>query len=284
MARTGSRCYLRNPVRKLFADEPRRFGVATHPDRRLAIQTTNPQISPLDYRWRVISLPGFDDWLNRLLVEQAAKAGQSVEAYIAQAVAARLMGDVTRQNGDRVDLLDHLADGAVLLTEQPNGPQAVVGDPERLKALYATGLLDAPPDKVYDRIADMAAAALAAPGAAVSLVDRNRQFFVSMHGSPGESPEARETSIDRSLCQYAVASGQPLVIADARVDPVLKYNPAVTDGTVVSYLGIPLVNADQYAVGTLCVWDTTPRNWTSGHVTTLRDLAQLAADRIFDDR
>lgn len=232
----------------------------------------------------MISLPGFDDWLDQLLVEQAAKAGQSVEAYIAQAVATRLMGDVTRQHGDRVDLLDHLADGAVRLTEQPHGPQAVVGDPERLNALYATGLLDAPPDKVYDRIADMAATALAAPGAAVSLVDRDRQFFVSMHGSPGESPGARETSIDRSLCQYAVASGQPLVIADARVDPVLKYNPAVTDGTVVSYLGIPLVDADQHAIGTLCVWDTAPRNWTSGHVTTLRDLAQLVADRMFDGR
>lgn len=192
------------------------------------------------------------------------------------------MGDVTRRSGGGSELLAHFSAANIRLAEHAQGPQSVVADPERLRALYETGLLDAPREAVYDRIADMAATALAAPGAAVSLVDRDRQFFVSMHGSAGDTPESRETSIDRSLCQYAVASGQPLVIADARVDPVLKYNPAVADGTVVSYLGIPLIDAGQHAIGTLCVWDTTARNWTSGHVTTLRDLAQLAADRIFE--
>ncbi|PRC58627.1 histidine kinase, partial [Mycobacterium sp. ITM-2017-0098] len=85
-----------------------------------------------------------------------------------------------------------------------------VTDPERLAALRATGLLDAPREKIYDRIADMAATALATPGAAISLVDLDRQFFVAMHGSTDDSPDARETPLDRSVCQYAVASGAPL--------------------------------------------------------------------------
>ncbi|PRC60602.1 histidine kinase, partial [Mycobacterium sp. ITM-2017-0098] len=83
------------------------------------------------------------------------------------------------------------------------------------------------------------------------LVDLDRQFFVAMHGSTDDSPDARETPLDRSVCQYAVASGAPLVIADARTDPVLKYNPAVVDGTVVSYLGIPLIDDHEHAIGTL---------------------------------
>lgn len=217
-----------------------------------------------------------------MMVEQAAKADQSVDSYVAQAVATRLMGDVTRRNEDFADLLAHLSEAGIEIPEQTQGPTSVVTDPDRLEALHATGLLDAPRKDVYDRIADMAATALATPGAAVTLVDRDRQFFVAMHGSPGDSPDSRETPIDRSVCQYAVASGKPLVIADARTDPVLKYNPAVTDGTVVSYLGIPLIDAGDHAIGTLCVWDTSPRSWTSGHVTTLRDLAQLATDRMFD--
>lgn len=129
----------------------------------------------------------------------------------------------------------------------------------------------------------MAATALAAPGAAITLVDADRQFFVAMHGSATDEPEARETPLARSICQYAVAAGQPLVVSDARTDPVLKYNPAVTDGTVVSYLGIPLIDGSHHAIGTLCVWDTSPREWTSGHVTTLRDLAHLASARIFNE-
>jgi transcriptional regulator with GAF, ATPase, and Fis domain len=229
----------------------------------------------------VTSLPGFDAWLNRLVEEQAAQADLSIDAYVAQAVATRLIADVTRRQEDTADLLAHLSGANIVTADEPVGPESVVADPERLEALYATGLLDSPRERVYDRIADMAAEALAVPGAAISLVDRDRQYFVSMHGSATEDPEERQTSIDRSVCQYAVASGQPLVIADARVDPVLKYNPAVTDGTVVSYLGIPLIDSEDHALGTLCVWDTNPREWTSGHLTTLRDLAELARNRMF---
>jgi GAF domain-containing protein len=229
----------------------------------------------------VTSLPGFDDWLNRTLVEQAANADQSVESYVAQAVATRLMGDVTRRDEELGELLEHLSNAGIGVPARSEGPNPVVSDPERLQALHATGLLDAPREDVYDRIADMAATALATPGAALTLVDRDRQFFVAMHGSPGDSPDSRETPLDRSVCQYAVASREPLVISDARSDPVLKYNPAVTDGTVVSYLGIPLIDSHAHAVGTLCVWDTSPRDWTPSHVNILRDLAQLAATHIF---
>ncbi|WP_083142105.1 GAF domain-containing protein [Mycolicibacterium parafortuitum] len=233
------------------------------------------------YGCGVSPLAGFDDWLHSALADQADKAGQSVDAYVAQAVAARLMDDVTRRHGDTGDLLARLTGAGIAVPGYVDAPDPVVADPERLRALHATGLLDAPREVAYDRIADMAATALATPGAAVTLVDRDRQFFVAMHGAAGDSPEERQTPLDRSVCQYAVATGEPLVVTDARIDPVLKDNPAVTDGTVVAYLGIPLIDAGQHAIGTLCVWDTHPRDWTSGHVNTLRDLAQLASNRIF---
>ena len=230
----------------------------------------------------MISLPGFNDWLNQMVEEQAAKANQSAESYVAQAVATRLMGDVTRRNEDNSDLLEQLSSVNIHVAGEDAELNAVIVDPERLEALQATGLLDSPSDKAYDRIVNMAATALAAPGAAVTLVDRQRQFFVALHGSPLDSPELRETPIDRSVCQYVVAAGKPLVIDDARTDTVLKYHPAVADGTVVAYLGIPLIDDEDHALGSLCVWDTNPRHWTSGHVAILRDLAELATNHMFD--
>ena len=229
------------------------------------------------------SLARFDDWLNRLVDEQAALAGQTVPDYVAQAVATRLMGDIKRRDDEMAVFFEHLSEGGIVLPQDTSGPNPVVIDPQRLEALRATGLLDAPRDVAFDRIADMAATALGAPGAAITLVDVDRQFFVAMHGSASDEPDARETPLERSVCQYAVAAGQPLVVTDARTDPVLKYNPAVIDGTVVSYLGIPLMDSGHHAIGTLCVWDTSPRDWTSGHVSTLRDRAQLASNRIFDE-
>ena len=227
-------------------------------------------------------LAAFDDWLNRALEERARAAGEDVDTYIARAVARQLVAEQRQSDKSSItDLLAHLAAAGVFAeTELPNVTAAIT-DPDRLSALYATGLLDSPPEAAYDRITRAAAEALDAPHAAVSLIDVDRQFFKSTVGMGGTSPEERQTPLDRSVCQYAVANEMPLIIEDARVDPVLKNHPAVLDGSVVAYLGIPLFDHAHHAIGTLCVFDTKPRIWGTGHIQVLSDLAELAAERIF---
>ena len=141
--------------------------------------------------------------------------------------------------------------------------------------------MDSPREAAYDRIVTMASDALAVPAAAITLLDDRRQFFKSVTGVPAELAEARETPIERSICQYTVASGQPLVVEDARNHPLLKAHPVVKDGFLVAYAGIPFADDDGHFIGTLCVWDNKPRNWTFGHVQTLTDLAELLQERIF---
>jgi len=228
------------------------------------------------------SLPGFDEWLNGVLAVRAREAGEDLDLYIARAVASRLIEDQVRIDADAMeDLLAHLSSaGVVLGTLLPN-VSTVIGDPERLRVLHATGLLDSPPEDDYDRITRMAADALDAPQSAISLVDVDRQFFKSSVGREGLGAQERQTPLANSICQYTVANAEPLVLTDARLDPILKHHPAVRDGSVVAYLGIPLIDGNGYAVGTLCVSDTKPRVWTTGHVQILRDLAQLAAERVF---
>lgn len=228
------------------------------------------------------ALPRFDDWLNRVLEVCALEAGEDVDTYVVRAVASRMVGDRRRVDSRAVEeLLGHLSEAGVFAeTAMPNVTVAVA-DPDRLRALYATGLLDSPPEEVYDRITRAAADALDAPHALVSLVDSDRQFFKSAAGLDIGSPEERQTPLEKSVCQYAVANGAPLILEDARADPIFKNHPAVRDGTVVAYLGIPLVDQHGNAIGTLCVFDTKPRLWGTGHVQVLTDLAALAADRIF---
>lgn len=228
------------------------------------------------------SLPRFDDWLNRTLEECALEAGEDVDTYVARAVASRMVADRRRADSRAVEeLLGNLSSAGVFAETAMPSVTAAVTDPDRLRALYATGLLDSAPEEVYDRITRAAADALDAPQALVSLVDADRQFFKSAAGLEICSPEERQTPLDRSVCQYAVANGTPLILEDARADPIFKNHPAVRDGTVVAYLGIPLVDQHGNAIGTLCVFDTKPRLWGTGHVQVLTDLAALAADRIF---
>ena len=55
-------------------------------------------------------------------------------------------------------------------------------DPERLKALRATGLMDSPAEPAFDRLTSLAARVVGAPISLVSLVDVERQFFKSAYG------------------------------------------------------------------------------------------------------
>lgn len=228
------------------------------------------------------SLTGFDDWLNRQLEECARAAGEDVRTYVARAVASRMVTEQRRVDSPGfIELMTHLAASGTFAVSTMPDTSATVNDPSRLRALYATGLLDSPPEEAFDRITRAAAAALDAPHSAVSLIDADRQFFKSTVGMGGNSPEERQTPLDRSVCQYALAKGTPLVIEDARVHPIFKNHPAVVDGSVVAYLGIPLVDEEKNAIGTLCVFDDTPRLWTTGHVQILGDFASLAAERAF---
>jgi len=228
-------------------------------------------------------LPGFDDWLNRSLEAAAREAGEDVHTYVMRAVASQMVADQVRtENPSTKDLLEHLSESGVLNSDAMPDVSAAVADPERLDSLRATGLLDSPVDAVYDRITRAAADALDAPFSTVSLIDANRQFFKSTVGMGDMTdPQNRETTLDQSLCQYAVADRTPLVLEDARSDPIFKNHPVVRSGAIAAYLGIPLIDHDGHAIGTLCVFDDKPRLWGTGHVQVLTDLAALATERIF---
>jgi GAF domain-containing protein len=157
---------------------------------------------------------------------------------------------------------------------------AAARDPQRVAALKATGLLDSDVDPAFDRHARLAAQVLNAPVALVSLVDENRQFFKSCLGVPEPWAGERETPLSHSFCQHAVASREPLVVDDAREHEVLRDNPAIHDMGVVAYAGIPLIDAEGNALGTLCVIDSKPRHWSSHQVRLLEDLAASVVTEI----
>ncbi|MCT7657787.1 GAF domain-containing protein [Mycobacterium deserti] len=227
-------------------------------------------------------LPSFDDWLNHQLVECAREVGEDVATYVARAVASRMVSDLLQAENPSVkELLARLSESEVLTHEGMPDVSAAIGDPDRLRALHRTELLDSPPDEVYDRITRAAAAALDAPHAAVALVDVDRQFFKSAHGMGDGSVEDRQTPLELSICQYAVANGAPLILEDARRDPVFRNHPVVRGGAVAAYLGMPLIDHEGNAIGTLCVFDSKPRLWSTGHVQVLGDLANLVGERIF---
>ena len=128
-------------------------------------------------------------------------------------------------------------------------------------------------DVAFDRIAGLVRTVLGVPVALVSLVDRRGQVFPGASGLPAPWDETRSTPLTHSFCQYVVRTAQPLIVADARTDSVLRENLAVLDIGVVAYAGIPLLDQAGLVVGSLCAIDTEPHHWTAAEIDLLTDLA-----------
>jgi diguanylate cyclase (GGDEF)-like protein len=152
---------------------------------------------------------------------------------------------------------------------------AALHDPARLAALRRTGLLDAPRQDAFDRLTRLAADAIGAPVSLVSLVDEGRQFFTSALGLAEPVATARQTPLSHSLCRL-VLGGEELVVADSREHPLVRDNPSITDFGVASYAGIPITLTGGETLGSLCVIDDVPREWTGDELAILRDLAAAA--------
>jgi GAF domain-containing protein len=157
---------------------------------------------------------------------------------------------------------------------------ASVKDPGRLTALRHLFLLDSPPHRSFDRLTQLAAQLLEAPVSLLTLIDAERQFFLSSAGLPEPLLSARQTPLELSICQYAVAERRPLIVGDTRAHPVLADNPAVKESGVAAYAGIPLIVANAHAVGTLCVLDFVVRDWTDDQLAILAHLTDITMDEM----
>lgn len=142
-------------------------------------------------------------------------------------------------------------------------------DDLRVAALRSTGLLDSAPDPALDAITALAARVLGVPIVLVSLVDANRQWFLSRQGLA-----ATETPRDIAFCGHVVASGEGLVVPNATADERFADNPLVTGPPHVAfYAGCPVRDADGNVLGTVCAIDNRPREFDPADAEMLRSLA-----------
>ena len=153
---------------------------------------------------------------------------------------------------------------------------SVITDTRRLTALRRTELLDAPPSATFDRLTALATRLLGVPVALVSLVDVDRQFFVSCPGLADPWASEREAPHSHSFCQYVVATGEPLIVEDAREVDFLKSNLAIRDLGVIAYAGVPLRLSTGEVLGSFCAIESKPRVWTGAELESLQTLADAA--------
>ncbi len=144
----------------------------------------------------------------------------------------------------------------------------------RMAALSRLRLLDTPRSDSFDRITRTASRMFDLPMAAISLTDRDRQWFKSTVGI-----EQTEIPRDKAPCAYSAETFGPVVIPDMAADPSYADSPLANAG-IRFYAGAPLITAEGHGLGTLCVLGLEPRNMSDLEVSALVDLAALVMTQI----
>lgn len=145
---------------------------------------------------------------------------------------------------------------------------------ERLASLHALELLDSPKEQRFDRIVSLTKAVMGVPIAYIALIDSDRQWFKS---KVGICETLSETSRDESFCGHAILQDTPLVIEDALKDARFFDNPMVTGEPYVRfYAGHPLQSQAGHNIATLCVVDTSPREFSDEDMDRFAHLAAMA--------
>lgn len=134
--------------------------------------------------------------------------------------------------------------------------------------------------EAYDRIARLAKRIFGTEIVLITFMDSERQWFKSHLGT-----DMTENRRDQSFCTHTIAQKRTLVVEDASTDPRFSANPFVLSGPQIRfYAGEPLSTHDGHPIGTICLVDHRPRQFSQEDQDTLRDLADLVMTQVRVDR
>lgn len=168
--------------------------------------------------------------------------------------------------------------GSGLTTTSCHDEKMIESERKRLSALYRYDLFGSPPEPDYDKITALGAELFDTPICAISLVGENQIWLKSHHGT-----DLTALRRDGSFCAVAIETDAPLFVPDAVLDPRFVDSDLVRLAGIRSFAGVALITPDGERIGTFCVLDLVPREFTAQHGGMLTRLAGIVVD-LFERR
>jgi len=143
---------------------------------------------------------------------------------------------------------------------------------QRLAAVERSGLRERETGPIFDPLTWLAGTVTTAPIALLTLLTQSQQLFLSRQGVT-----MKDTPRDWAFCNYTIAQDDMFFVTDTLDDARFRDNPLVTGAPHIRfYAGVPLIDADGFKLGSLCVIDTEPRRLTGQQARALRELGDIA--------
>jgi len=135
----------------------------------------------------------------------------------------------------------------------------------RAQAVIKTGLIDAPNSDLFQIYCDLAKDLTGFEQAKFSLFDGEAQCSMAGAGVDESYKVGNRTERSKwNVCSYVLLNTEPMVIEDFYKDPDWSEHPYIRSGDAPhAYAGFPVVNKDNYALGTLCLFNTEPKKLSS---------------------
>ena len=130
---------------------------------------------------------------------------------------------------------------------------------QRLKALEYYNILHTLPDGYFSNLAHIIATTFHTPIALISLVGEETVFFKGNFGMEGVNTADRGVS----LCSLAIMEDDPTIFNNTLEEQCLLKNPLVAgEFGLRFYAGAPITTREGFHIGTVCVVDKEPRDFT----------------------
>ena len=149
---------------------------------------------------------------------------------------------------------------------------------QRVKAVVKTGLIDAPKPEVFQVYCDLAKTITEFATASFSLYDGDVQCAISATGKDEFEVGAQFERDKNNICSYVLLDTEPLLMHDIWSDPTWKNHPKALNKTGArGYAGFPVVNKDNYALGTLCMTNPKPISLSEEKILSVQKITENIA-------
>lgn len=140
---------------------------------------------------------------------------------------------------------------------------------ERLKKLAYYGLQNLGKEPDLDVFTEAACLITNCAASLVAMMEYDTQKIQSCVGMELDSVDRKST-----ICQHTLMGTEVLIIEDTLLDDRSRYNEMMISANVRFYAGVPLIDENGIALGTICVFDFEPKKLSDKQIKSLKKIGE----------
>lgn len=140
---------------------------------------------------------------------------------------------------------------------------------ERIKRLQLLDLLNLSKDPQLDIFTETARLISGCQISFIAIMESETHTIKSCIGASMDVLDRKD-----AICHYPVATGQMVIIEDTLLDERSSGSAVIIEAGIRFYAGVPLIDEEGFALGTLCVLNNEPKNLSEEQIATLKKLAE----------